>query len=1202
MPKKELLDLNQAINKNVKAIVPLGEDKVFFEKHLNNFIQDLDCYQNESEEFQKNLFRDFLRQVIPNKQINTSERIDLAIYNGRDQASSVGVIVEYKKLSNVSEMMSPTNLNAKAFRELVAYYLNERIGKQNIEVKRGIVTNGFVYFVISSKELEKYFINNENLVRNFQKYQHNQLSASTTDFLYDKVIAPEIDKALNKGIDIACFDIRDYLVKDRNELNKKTVTQLYRFFSEENLLNGEILSDSNKLNKSFYDELLYIMGLHESKEGKSKVIDRLPESERQSASLIENTMEQLDIQNVLPDKQFDIAIQLVVVWVNRILFLKLLESSLVTFNEHKDFRFLNAGKITSFNDLNDLFFAIMAKRPDERLVRLKDRFSFVPYMNSSLFEMTKLEKSTEGIRISDLREATIDVFSKTKLRGTDGKKLTGKISILDYLFKFLDSYDFVSSINTREENPDQLINASVLGLIFEKINGYKDGSFFTPGKITMFMAQKAIHQAALDKINRIMDWKFQSFSDLSNQMRDYQAVSIADRKKISDSLDTLKILDPAVGSGHFLVSALNELIAIKSSLRVLFDANGDLVNSIQCSVVNDELIVQDAFGENFVYGVGKTASLKIQKTLFEQKRIIIENCLFGVDINPNSVNICRLRLWIELLKSAYYDVTMDKNNPVLTTLPNIDINIKVGDSLIHKFGLQANFDLRNSDFKNYLDLVDHYKNTSDKKIKAELNDKINEIKTKFYKGFRTPEGEAYDRAEAKVTRAGSVDLFKSFGKSEKAELARLQDKANQAHIKYQDALKVPMYQKGMEWRIEFPEVLNTNGDFVGFDVVIANPPYIFARNESFDQETKKYYVENYQVDEYQANTYTLFMELGYRLLKKEGIFAYIVPNNMLTIQSNQKIRDFVYQKTGDLTIINSLDKIFTDASVDNCLVFFKKEEPNKITVGELEHGEYQLVGTVDHNFFGKVPIFSISMVKYKDAINAYWKVNQIDSIKQQKVADVKTGIKAYQAGKGKPRLSSDDVKQRIYHSNFKQDDTYLPYIDGLNVNRYKLSWNQEYIKYGDNLAEPRRSTNFKEPRILVRQIPTKSTYSINAAYVDKIIINDLNSMVVEDIKINSLALLGLINSKPITLWFLMRFDKFQRRIFPQFKVNELEQFPVPDMSKELQDQIAQIVKKIMDKSSQNKKFDSENAQVDELIMEAMNLTDAEKESIRNFQY
>ena len=139
-------------------------------------------------------------------------------------------------------------------------------------------------------------------------------------------------------------------------------------------------------------------------------------------------------------------------------------------------------------------------------------------------------------------------------------------------------------------------------------------------------------------------------------------------------INSIRVCDPAVGSGHFLVSALNELIAIKRDLNILRNRDGRrFVYNV--TIEDDELIVTDADGE-LQYNPNDVESQMVQETLFEEKRIIIENCLFGVDINHSSVEICHLRLWIELLKNAYY-IKKDDGSRHLQTLPNIDIN-KIG--------------------------------------------------------------------------------------------------------------------------------------------------------------------------------------------------------------------------------------------------------------------------------------------------------------------------------------------------------------------------------------------------------------------------------------------------------------------------------------------------------------------------------------------
>ena len=1196
------ITLKESMNRSIQAIMPLDEEKDVFAKKLISYLTHLYDKADESEEYQKNLLKVFLEGIMSHNFINTSSRIDLAIYNGKDANSSLGVLFECKSLSNKAEMMTTDRINSKAFQEIIAYYLYERLFEKNLEVKKCIITNGLSWFIVEAKEFEKHFFKNKKLVDLVTKFRNNQLSSNRTDFLYSQVIAPEIDKAIEKGIVIAHFDLSQALVKSSKsiEIKKNNLTQLYRFFTAENLLNKEIFTDSNKLNKNFYDELLYLMGLEETKSGTSKIISRLKPANRQPYSFVENIIEKLDTNDVPKDKQEEIAIQLTVVWINRILFLKLLESQLVLFNKDESYSFLTYEKLSSFEEVYNLFFAVLARKVPERNERVQKKFGYIPYLNSSLFEETELEVSRDGIGIDRLPEGCIEIFSKTALKGANKKRKKGNINFIEYLFEFLDAYDFSTTITHHEKSKNDLINASVLGLIFEKINGYRDGSFYTPGNITMYMSRKAIRTAAVDKINSALDWQCETIEDIKFNIRNVQIA-----KKVSDAIDSLKVCDPAVGSGHFLVSILNEMIALKSDLNVLFDTDGNHIgNLIQCYVINDELVIQDMSGNNFVYQTGNQQSEQVQKAIFSQKRHILENSLFAVDINPSSVNICRLRLWIELLKSSYYYQDTDTDQPVLTTLPNIDINIKVGDSLLHKFDFDYEFDMRKTDFKDYLSLVKDYKDTNNKRIKAEIWKKIENLKRSFDDTASSPELKKLSRLLSERNKAGAISLFEEENKNSK-EVAELNKQLAKAEKELEYRLKNPLFAKGMEWRMEFPEILGEAGEFIGFDLVIGNPPYIFARNQSFTDEMKAYYSRTYQVSEYQANTYTIFMELAYQLLRKGGTFSYIIPNNFLTIQTNSRLRQFITEQTSDVVLINSLDKIFADASVDNCIIFFKKSLPNWIEVAELHHGEYNTVGRVEPDFFGEIPTFSISMVKYRQAIDIFWKVNNFPILERPEIATVKSGIKAYETGKGNPKMTAHDKNNRIYHAREKLDDSYRPYLDGENVSRYKLTWNGEYIKYGANLAAPRDKKYFETPRILVRQIPSKSTYAVEAVYTNSDFINDLNSMVITDIQVNPFYLLGVLNSRLISLWFFMKFDKFQRRLFPQFKVNELGDFPIPDATDSQQEEVAQLVEQLIEEmkkdSLETKKITQLNLKIDDLVMDLFGLIEEEKQTVRDFE-
>lgn len=1188
--------LKESMNKIVHTIMPLDEEKNRFVSLLTHYLNTLINNQNESEEYQKNLLKDFLSQALPNNYINTYERIDLAIHNGAASESSPGVIFECKRLNNNSEMMSKRNLNTKAFQEIIYYYLKERIIKHNVEIKKCIVTNGLSWFIIDSKDLEKHFYKNKELLKYFEKFQKKQLSNQTTEFFYEEIISPAINQAINKGIAITHFDFSDTFTncKSKIEIQKSKINLLYRFFSAENLLNKELFLDPNKLNKNFYDELLYIMGLEEIKTGNTKIISRLPKGKRQRLSFVENIIERLENNDVPCDKHEDIALQLTVIWFNRILFLKLLESQLILFNKSAQYKFLSFDKIKNFEDLYDLFFAVLAKKETERNEYMSDRFGFIPYLNSSLFEPTALELSTHGLSIDRLREGKINIFSKTALLGSDKKRKKGDLNIIQYLFEFLDSYDFSTSIQNKNKGKNTLINASVLGLIFEKINGYKDGAFFTPGSITQYMSKKSIRMTVVGKINKLLAWNCKTIDDIKIHIRD-----VDHARKVSDVIDSIRICDPAVGSGHFLVAALNELIALKSELNSLFDIEGKPIGHlIQCHVVNDELIVQDLYGNNFVYEPNNRVSEQIQKTLFNEKRKILENNLFGVDINPSSANICRLRLWIELLKSSYYYIDDSQlGERILTTLPNIDINIKVGDSLLHKFGFKDRFDMRKGFLKEYLSLVKTYKQTNNKQLKSSILEKISTIKKSFDDTATSPELSRLKKLNKKLVDASQFNLFGD-NKNDEQKFKDISKQLDFAEKAYQEKLRNPLYSNGLEWRMEFPELLDEDGKFSGFDLVIGNPPYIFARNQSFDEEMKQYYLKNYEVSEYQANTYTLFMELAYKILADGGCFSFIIPNNFLTIQSNKKIREFILKNTGGVVLINSLDKIFEDANVDNCILFFKKEPPNSIEVLELKNEEFNFIDQVDASFWENEDVLSISKVKYKNLVEVYNKVNIVQSIENSNIAEVRTGIKAYQIGKGKPKQVLADKENRVYHSRERLDSSYRPYLEGADVSRYKLHWSGEYISYGEQLAEPRFSVDFTSPRILVRQIPAFSKYAIHATYIETDAINDLNSMIITNIKVNPYYLLGVLNSKLITIWFLIKFDKFQRRIFPQFKVNELGEFPTPLASSEEQTIISRLVIAMID---ENKKaepdmnmLDSLNKQIDDLVMSLFDLDDKEK--------
>lgn len=329
---------------------------------------------------------------------------------------------------------------------------------------------------------------------------------------------------------------------------------------------------------------------------------------------------------------------------------------------------------------------------------------------------------------------------------------------------------------------------------------------------------------------------------------DYEALKdkdIEDYHLANAIVNSIRICDPAVGSGHFLVSVLNEIIRTKYDLGILLDCNDKRIKKQDWSIeiANDELIVSDADGEPFVYIPGNSESQRIQEALFNEKRRIIENCLFGVDLNPNAVNICRLRLWIELLKNAYY--TKDSGYTDLETLPNIDINIKVGNSLIHRFDLKQDISeiLKKTgiSISQYKDAVTRYKNAHSKDEKRELEDMISTIKSTLRTqiSLYDPKILRKIQLEKELNNLLAPQLFES-SKKEKAQREKqtkaLKTRINKLNDEIEGIRNNKMFVGAFEWRIEFPEILDDTGCFIGFDCIIGNPPYIQLQKMGTDAD------------------------------------------------------------------------------------------------------------------------------------------------------------------------------------------------------------------------------------------------------------------------------------------------------------------------------------------------------------------------------
>ena len=927
---------NQVLNKAYRQVAIETEDFNHFKDVLRTLL--FTVTDGQREETQKEHLRNFLSDTFYKPYYMAPEEdIDLAVRLDKTSKSNIGLLIEVKSTTNKNEMISVGNLNRKALQELLLYYLRERITKKNTDIKYLIATNVYEYFIFDAQEFEQKFYQNKKLKKEFQDFEDGRKTSRKTDFFYSEIASLFIEEVAD-SLDYTYFDIRSYAKYLDEDTAPKKLIELYKVFSDVHLLKLPFQNDSNSLNKKFYAELLHILGIEEKKENNKIVIVRKAVGRRNEASLLENTINQLDAEDCLrkvpniaiygstqEERLFNVAMELCITWINRILFLKLLEAQMLKYhNGEQCYKFLSIQKIRDFDDLNTLFFQVLARSVHQRTASVLKDFEYVPYLNSSLFEVTELESNT--IKINSLSQRfELPLFTNSVLINRKGKQQFNSLPTLNYLFAFLDAYNFASEGSEEvQEEAKTLINASVLGLIFEKINGHKDGSVFTPGFITMYMCREAVANSVLTKFNNFYNWNCTSVTDLYNKIDD-----IAQANQL---IDSITICDPAVGSGHFLVSALNELIRLKYELGILVDSEGKRIkkSDYTFSIENDELIVTDADNNLFSYNPLNEESRRIQETLFKEKKTIIENCLFGVDINPNSVKICRLRLWIELLKNAYY--TAESDYKQLETLPNIDINIKCGNSLLHRFDLTDSIKsvLKETgiSISQYRNAVSKYKNAQDKAEKWELDSMIAEIKSKLTTeiGAKDPKKLKLNKRRAELVNLLAPQLFEMSKKEQKDWQKRVDAvKKEIAELEsyFEEINSNKIYLGAFEWRIEFPEVLDADGNFIGFDCVIGNPPYIQLQSMGTDAdvlERMKYktYVRT-------GDIYCLFYEQGMNLLKPNGCLCYITSNKWMKAGYGKELRQYFVSETNPVLLIDFAGvKVFDTATVDVNILMLQK--------------------------------------------------------------------------------------------------------------------------------------------------------------------------------------------------------------------------------------------------------------------------------------
>ena len=759
---------------------------------------------------------------------------------------------------------------------------------------------------------------------------------------------------------------------------------------------------------------------------------------------IQKLRDDKDIFN--PEEQFDIAFELVITWLNRILFLKLFESQLVSFNNNdKNFKFITSDNITDFDKLNNLFFDILGKKVEERDIDKK--YTNIPYLNSSLFEKINYEK--KYILVSSLNnDIEIPLYTSSILKNNAKYNKLKTVKLLDYLLDFLDSYDFTSNYGSDElvvSNKNDVINSAVLGLIFEKLNGYKDGSVYTPGFITEYIAKEVIEKSVIDIFNN----KYNIMCHDIEELKNFISVNLYKKEKLkeyNDIINSLKILDPAVGSGHFLVSVLNEIIALKSYLGILCD-NKYIRLTNKIDIIDDTLVIYNQDDTIYRYSRFNSQTWDLQKIIFNEKRTIIENCLFAVDINQKSVYICWLRLWIELLKNTFY---IDNSND-METLPNIDINIKTGNALINKYPIKVGKAItqqgskeQKDNIKKYKDLVSKYKRSGSKSDKLNVQNQLNEIKSKLYSVVN--DALIIETKEQKEQNKKIQDLKK---KQKLAKTIQERRQINDEISKLEktgsflflgDSIDNSMYKNSIEWALEFPEVLDDEGKFQGFDIVIGNPPYIQLQKNK--DESGNYNI--YTVYDKKGDIYCLFYERGLSLLKTNGFLGYITSNKWMRAEYGLKLRKYLI-KYNPVLLFDLGANIFDSATVDtNILVIQNKSYEKKTLSCILPNRSEKMSDFIKQEGIN---------IEYNE--DSWIILNQIEKSIKDKIEKYGTPLKDWDiniyrgvlTGCNEAFIIDGSTKDELIKQDPKSDEIIRPILRGRDIKRYSYNFADKWLIY-----------------------------------------------------------------------------------------------------------------------------------------------------------
>ena len=644
------------------------------------------------------------------------------------------------------------------------------------------------------------------------------------------------------------------------------------------------------------------------------------------------------------------------------------------------------------------------------------------------------------------------------------------------LFDFFDSYNF--TIDENDPNDAEVgVDPEMLGKIFENLlEDNKDkGAFYTPKEIVRYMCQESLTAYLQTGIEDAEVKEHIANFVKTNDVEKLGGASSELAMSIDQKLIDVKICDPAIGSGAFPMGLLRELYACRKSIEIFEEDNAADI-----------------------------------------KRHIIQNNIYGVDIEKGAVDIARLRFWLALI--------IDEKEPM--PLPNLDFKIMQGNSLLESYK-GVDLDVTSKKLKTGKDtkktrgvLSLGFEETDVQKTIQDLVKSYFSITDHTLRAQRRQQIDKYVKDYIKVCAEGNHEV---------------QDAV--------DKLEIPNDQFFL-WHTYFADVFEKGG----FDIVIGNPPY----GVSIKDDYRKAVVTSWgNVPDYEI--YYYFIVLAAPLLKEKGIMSYIIPNTFLFNTFAKHFREMLVEKWNVLEILDCTKfPIFESAVVRNAINLFQKDSEGSKQVG--------------YRNTANVTSFSDLLEREREfmtvesllAMNQNWGLayflptsirNVVNLISSSPLAvkdvfpEISQGLIAYDKYKGQ---SEEIIKSRAYHS-FVYKDGLKKWLWGEDVTRYNLTWNgKEYIDYCNGIANPRNPSFFVGKRMLVREITNPSIF---AALIEIEAYNDPSIIIVKESRDYPIEILvGIMNSKLATFFHFNHSPKATKGAFPKILVQDIKEFPLPKVN------------------------------------------------------